>query len=85
MMKKVSYKDYNKWITTFGNGNAQCHDQEESNLNRAINANSGTPHTHWTLPLSRNVIYIAVLSSDGEIPVAKKDWENIPIALKFLF
>ena len=44
MMKKLDYKDYNKWITTRDNGNVQSHDQEESKLNSTIKANSGT-HT----------------------------------------
>ena len=42
MMKKLSYKDCNKQITTHNNGNVQSHDQEESKLNSTINANSGT-------------------------------------------
>ena len=40
MMKKLSYNDYNKRITTRGNGNVQSNDQEESTLNSTINANS---------------------------------------------
>ena len=44
MMTKLSYKDYNKRITTRDNSNVQSHDQEESNLNSTINANSGA-HT----------------------------------------
>ena len=44
MMKKLSYKYYNKRITTRANGNVQSHDQEESKLNSIINANSGA-HT----------------------------------------
>ena len=44
MMKKLSYKNCNKRITTRDNGNFQSHDQEESKLNSTINANSGT-HT----------------------------------------
>ena len=43
-MKKLSYKDYNKQITTCDNGNAQSHDKEESKFNTTINANSGA-HT----------------------------------------
>ena len=43
-MMKLSYKDYNKRITTRNNGNVQSHDQEESKLNNTINANS-TAHT----------------------------------------
>ena len=43
-MKKLSYNDYNKQITTRGNGNVQSHDQEESILNSTINADSGA-HT----------------------------------------
>ena len=41
MMKKLSYKDYNKQITTRDNGNIQSHDQKESKLNSTSNANSG--------------------------------------------
>ena len=41
MMKNLSYKNYNKQITTRENGNVQSHDQEESRLNSTINANSG--------------------------------------------
>ena len=41
MMKKLSYKYYNKRFTTRDNGNVQSHDQEESKLNSTINANSG--------------------------------------------
>ena len=41
-MKKLSYKYYNKGITTHENDNVQSHDQEESKLNGIINANSGT-------------------------------------------
>ena len=42
--EKLSYKYYNKRITTRDNGNAQSHDQEESKLNSNITANSGA-HT----------------------------------------
>ena len=44
MMKKLSYKYYNKQITIRDNGNVQSHDQEESKLNSTINTNSGA-HT----------------------------------------
>ena len=44
MMKKLSYKYYNKRITTRDNGNVQSHDKEESKLNSTITANSGA-HT----------------------------------------
>ena len=44
MMKKLSYKYYNKRITTRDNDNIQSHDQDESKLNSTINANSGA-HT----------------------------------------
>ena len=37
--EKLSYKYYNKRITTRDNGNVQSHDQEESKLNSTINAN----------------------------------------------
>ena len=36
----VSYKYYNKGITTGYNGNVQSHDKEESKLNSTINANT---------------------------------------------
>ena len=42
--EKLSYKYYNKRITTRDNGNVQSHDQEESKLSSTINANSGA-HT----------------------------------------
>ena len=42
--EKLSYKYYNKQITTRDNGNVQSHDKEESKLNSTINANSGA-HT----------------------------------------
>ena len=41
MMKRLSYKYYNKRITTRDNGNVQSHDKEESKLNSTITANSG--------------------------------------------
>ena len=44
MMKKLSCKNYNKRIATRDYDNAQSHDQQESKLNTAINANSGA-HT----------------------------------------
>ena len=43
-MKKLSYKYYDKRITTRDKGNVQSHDKEESKLNSTINANSGA-HT----------------------------------------
>ena len=39
-MNKLGY--YIKQITARDNSNVQSHDQEESKLNRTINANSGT-------------------------------------------
>ena len=42
--EKLSYKYYNKRITTRDNGNVQSHDKEESKLNSTIAANSGA-HT----------------------------------------
>ena len=42
--EKVSYKYYNKRITTRDNGKVQSHDKEESKLNSTITANSGA-HT----------------------------------------
>ena len=44
MMKKISYKYYNKRITTRDNGIVQSPDQEEIKLNGTINAKSGA-HT----------------------------------------
>ena len=44
MMKKLSYKYYNKRITNRDNGNVQSHDKEEGKLNSTITANSGA-HT----------------------------------------
>ena len=40
MMKKLSYKYYNKRITIRDDGNVQSHDQEESKLNSNINTNT---------------------------------------------
>ena len=48
MMKKLSYKYYNKRILTRGNGNIQSHDQGESKLSNTINANSVLKHLHMT-------------------------------------
>ena len=42
--EKLSYKYYNKRITTRDNGNVQSHDQAESKLNSTITANSAA-HT----------------------------------------
>ena len=41
MMKKLSYNDYNKRITTRDNDNVQSHDKEEIKSNSTISANSG--------------------------------------------
>ena len=41
MMEKLSYKDYNEWITTRDNGNVQSHDKEKNKSNSTISANSG--------------------------------------------
>ena len=43
--EKLSYKYYNKRITTRDNGNVQSHHKEESKLNSTITTNSGA-HTH---------------------------------------
>ena len=40
-MTKLSYKYYNKQITTRDNGNTQSYNQEESNFNSTISANIG--------------------------------------------
>ena len=45
--EKLSYKYYNKRITTRDNGKVQSHDKEESKLNSTITANSGA-HTLLT-------------------------------------
>ena len=37
MMKKLSFKDYNKRITNRDNGTVQSHNQKESKLNSTIN------------------------------------------------
>ena len=51
MMKKLSYKDYNKRIIARDNGNVQPHDQEEGELNSATEANSGAHIlTHEQIP-----------------------------------
>ena len=42
--EKLSYKYYNKRITTRDNGKVQSHDKVESKLNSTITANSGA-HT----------------------------------------
>ena len=42
--EKISYKYYNKRITTHEYGNVQSHDQKESKLDSSINGNSGV-HT----------------------------------------
>ena len=39
--EKLSYKYYNKRITTRDNGKVQSHHKEESKLNSTITANSG--------------------------------------------
>ena len=44
MVKKLSYKDYNKRITTRDNGNVQSHDKEETKSTSTVRANSGA-HT----------------------------------------
>ena len=41
MMKKLSYNDYNKRITTRDNDSVQSHDKEEIKSNSTISANSG--------------------------------------------
>ena len=42
--EKLSYKYYNKRITTRDNGKVQSHDKEESKLNSTSTANNGV-HT----------------------------------------
>ena len=42
MMKTLSYKYYNKQITTHDNGNVQSHDKNESKLNSTITANESS-------------------------------------------
>ena len=44
MMKKLSYKYYNKRIITHDNGNVQSHDKEQGKLDSTITTNSGA-HT----------------------------------------
>ena len=56
MMKKLSYKYYNKRITTRDNGNVQSDDQEEIKLNSTINANSGAHTlTHDEIILKKSI------------------------------
>ena len=66
MMKKSSYKYYNKRITTRDNGNVQSHDQEESKLNSIINAKSGA-HT-----LTHDKIIKKSLFSKNNVTTIKK-------------
>ena len=44
MIKKLSYKYWNKQIRTRDNDNLQSHDQEEIKLNSTIDTNNGA-HT----------------------------------------
>ena len=41
MMKKLSYKDYNKRISIRDNGNVQSRDKEESKSSSTVSVNSG--------------------------------------------
>ena len=41
LKRVLSYKVYNKRITTRDNGNVESHDKEESTSNSTINTNSG--------------------------------------------
>ena len=54
--EKLSYKYYNKRITTRDNGKVQSHDKEESKLNSTITANSGAHTlTYFYLLLQKNL------------------------------
>ena len=58
MVKKVSYKYYNKRITTSHNSvNVQSNDKEKSKLNSTINTNSGA-HTLTHDKIIKNVATI---------------------------
>ena len=46
--EKLSYKYYNKRITTRDNGKVQSHDKVESKLNSTITANSGAHTLSYT-------------------------------------
>ena len=59
MIKKLSYKYYNKRIITRDNGNVQSHDQEESKLNSTINANGGA-HTFTHDKITKEVHSIRI-------------------------
>ena len=56
--KKLSYKYYNKRITT--HDNVQSHDQEESKLNSTINASSGA-HTLTNDKITKKVHSIRIM------------------------
>ena len=59
MMKKLSFKDYNKRITNRDNGTVQSHNQKESKLNSTINTNSGA-HTFTHDQIIKNVHSIRI-------------------------
>ena len=61
MMKKLSYKDYNKRITTLNNDNVQSHDKKESKSNSTSSTNSGT----CTLTHDQIIKKICRISSDS--------------------
>ena len=53
MMKKLMFKNYNKWITIRDKGNVQSHDQDDSKLDSTNIANSGA-HTLTDCKIIRN-------------------------------
>ena len=59
MMKKLSYKYYNKRVTTRDNGNVQFHDKEEIIMNSTIAANDGA-HTLTHGQITKNVHTISI-------------------------
>ena len=58
MMKKLSYKYYNKRVTTRDNGNVEFHDKEEIKMNSTIAANGGA-HTLTHDQITKNVHIIS--------------------------
>ena len=66
MVKKLSYKDYNKQITTHDIGNVQSHDQEKNKLNSTINVNSGghtLTHAYVVISKTNNILTKILLLS----------------------
>ena len=75
VMKKLSYKDYNKRITTHDNGNNQSHDQKKSKLNSTSSTNSGAHTLTHYVPLNR--------CNDADAMFLFKDVELVVIFFTF--